>query len=115
LPGDAGLTGIELSPAMLALARQRAAGVRRAVDLHTGDAEHRPYDTSASVTVVCALSPCTIPDPATATATGEMKPVATPGRASPAARPHRQLPTPDPRRAVSLSGSGPNFVVCSAK
>jgi ubiquinone/menaquinone biosynthesis C-methylase UbiE len=76
-PADAGLTGIELSPAMLALARQRAAGIGRAVDLHTGDAAHLPYDTGAFDTVVCALSLCTIPDPATAI--GEMKRVLTPG------------------------------------
>jgi ubiquinone/menaquinone biosynthesis C-methylase UbiE len=48
---------------MLAIARQRAGDLRRDVDLHTGDAEHLPFDSAAFDTVVCALSLCTIPDP----------------------------------------------------
>src|SRR3954453_20174062 len=42
-PPDVPLTGLELSPAMLAIARRRAADLRRAVDLHEGDAEHLPF------------------------------------------------------------------------
>src|SRR5499427_6076593 len=42
-PADATVTGIELSPAMLAIARQRAAGLGRDVDLQEGDAEHQPF------------------------------------------------------------------------
>jgi ubiquinone/menaquinone biosynthesis C-methylase UbiE len=76
-PADATVTGIELSPAMLAIARRRAADLGRDVDLHTGDAEHLPFDESAFDTVVCALSLCTIPDPAAAI--GEMKRVLVPG------------------------------------
>jgi ubiquinone/menaquinone biosynthesis C-methylase UbiE len=76
-PADAIITGIELSPAMLAIARQRAADLGRDVDLHTGDAEHLPFGGAAFDTVVCALSLCTIPDPAAAI--GEMKRVLVPG------------------------------------
>jgi ubiquinone/menaquinone biosynthesis C-methylase UbiE len=76
-PVDATVTGIELSPAMLAIAKQRAADLGRDVDLHTGDAEALPYDEAAFDTVVCALSLCTIPDPAAAI--GEMKRVLVPG------------------------------------
>jgi ubiquinone/menaquinone biosynthesis C-methylase UbiE len=76
-PVDANVTGIELSPAMLAIAKQRAADLGRDVDLHTGDAEALPYDEAAFDTVVCALSLCTIPDPAAAI--GEMKRVLVPG------------------------------------
>jgi len=76
-PADATVTGIELSPAMLAIARQRAADLGRDVDLRTGDAEHLPFDEAAFDTVVCALSLCTIPDPAAAI--GEMKRVLVPG------------------------------------
>jgi len=70
-PTDATLTGIDLSPAMLAIARKRATDLGREVDLHTGDAQALPFDDESFDTVVCALSLCTIPDPATAIA--EMK------------------------------------------
>ncbi len=76
-PTDVAVTGIELSPAMLAIAKQRAADLGRDVDLHTGDAEALPFDNDAFDTVVCALSLCTIPDPAAAI--GEMKRVLVPG------------------------------------
>jgi ubiquinone/menaquinone biosynthesis C-methylase UbiE len=76
-PADATVTGIELSPAMLAIAKQRAADLGRDVDLHTGDAEALPFDDAAFDTVVCALSLCTIPDPAAAI--GEMNRVLVPG------------------------------------
>jgi ubiquinone/menaquinone biosynthesis C-methylase UbiE len=76
-PADATVTGIELSPAMLAIAQRRAADLGRDVDLHTGDAEALPFDEAAFDTVVCALSLCTIPDPAAAI--GEMKRVLVPG------------------------------------
>jgi ubiquinone/menaquinone biosynthesis C-methylase UbiE len=76
-PADATVTGIELSPAMLAIAQRRAADLGLDVDLHTGDAEALPFDGAAFDTVVCALSLCTIPDPAAAI--GEMKRVLVPG------------------------------------
>ncbi len=76
-PGDAAVTGIELSPAMLAIARRRAADLGCDVDLQEGDAEHLPARDSSFDTVVCALSLCTIPGPAAAI--GEMKRVLVPG------------------------------------
>jgi ubiquinone/menaquinone biosynthesis C-methylase UbiE len=76
-PAEARLTGIELSPAMLAIARRRAADLGREVALRTGDAEALPFDGDSFDTVVCALSLCTIPRPATAIA--EMKRVLVPG------------------------------------
>jgi ubiquinone/menaquinone biosynthesis C-methylase UbiE len=69
------ITGVELSPAMLAIARQRAAG--RDVDLREADAEHLPFGDAAFDTVVCALSLCTIPSPAAAIV--EMRRVLRPG------------------------------------
>ncbi|MDZ5445100.1 methyltransferase domain-containing protein [Micromonospora sp. 4G57] len=71
------VTGIELSPAMLAIARERAADLGRAVELREGDAEQLPFDDASFDTVVCALSLCTIPDPAIAIA--EMYRVLAPG------------------------------------
>jgi ubiquinone/menaquinone biosynthesis C-methylase UbiE len=76
-PPGAAITGIELSPAMLAIARERAAGLGREADLREGDAERLPVGDAAFDTVVCALSLCTIPDPAAAI--GEMKRVLVPG------------------------------------
>ncbi|HMD91350.1 MAG TPA: methyltransferase domain-containing protein [Trebonia sp.] len=76
-PADVTITGIELSPAMLAIARQRATGLGRDVDLREGDAEHLPFDDTSFDTVLCALSLCTIPDPAAAV--GEMRRVLVPG------------------------------------
>jgi ubiquinone/menaquinone biosynthesis C-methylase UbiE len=76
-PAGVTITGIELSPAMLAIARQRAADLSRDVDLREGDAEHLPFGGESFDTVVCALSLCTIPDPAAAL--GEMRRVLRPG------------------------------------
>lgn len=73
------VTGIELSPAMLAIARERATDLGRAVELREGDAELLPFDDASFDTVVCALSLCTIPDPAIAIA--EMYRVLAPGGA----------------------------------
>ncbi len=75
--GITGITGIELSPAMLAIARQRASGLGRELDLREGDAEHLPFDDASFDTVVCALALCTIPSPGAAV--GEMRRVLGPG------------------------------------
>jgi ubiquinone/menaquinone biosynthesis C-methylase UbiE len=76
-PAEAIITGIELSPAMLAIAKQRAADLGRDADLQEGDAQALPFGDAEFDTVACALSLCTIPEPATAI--GEMKRVLTPG------------------------------------
>jgi ubiquinone/menaquinone biosynthesis C-methylase UbiE len=61
-PSDVPLTGIEFSPAMLALAKQRAAELGRKVDLRLGDAEALEFPDSSFDTVVCTYALCTIPD-----------------------------------------------------
>jgi ubiquinone/menaquinone biosynthesis C-methylase UbiE len=76
-PADVTVTGIELSPAMLAIARQRAASLGRDVTLREADAEHLPFDDASFDTVTCALALCTIPSPAAAV--GEMRRVLAPG------------------------------------
>jgi ubiquinone/menaquinone biosynthesis C-methylase UbiE len=76
-PADAIVTGVELSPAMLAIARQRSVDLGRDVNLNEGDAERLPFDDARFDTVVCALALCTIPNPAVAI--GEMKRVLVPG------------------------------------
>ena len=61
-PGEARLTGIELSPAMLALARREAAAIGREAELLEGDAAALPFGDESFDTVICTLSLCTIPD-----------------------------------------------------
>jgi ubiquinone/menaquinone biosynthesis C-methylase UbiE len=76
-PPDIALTGIELSPAMLAIAKDRAADLSLGAELYEGDAEHLPFNDASFDTVVCALALCTIPHPAAAIA--EMHRVLVPG------------------------------------
>jgi ubiquinone/menaquinone biosynthesis C-methylase UbiE len=59
---DVRLTGVELSPAMLELARGRARELGLEVDLHVGDAQALEFPDQSFDTVVCTLSLCTIPD-----------------------------------------------------
>lgn len=76
-PEGVRLTGIELSPAMLAIARDRAARLGAKVDLKEGNAEALPFADNSFDSVVCALSLCTIPDHAKAIS--EMARVLKPG------------------------------------
>jgi ubiquinone/menaquinone biosynthesis C-methylase UbiE len=57
------VTGIDLSPAMLEIARQRATDLGRDVELRQGDAHHLPFEDASFDTVVCTFSLCNIPDP----------------------------------------------------
>jgi ubiquinone/menaquinone biosynthesis C-methylase UbiE len=61
-PRDVPLTGIDLSSAMLALARRRARAFGREVDLRLGDAQALDFPDDHFDTVVCTLALCTIPD-----------------------------------------------------
>src|ERR1700694_3335127 len=76
-PPEAHLTGVEFSPAMLDLARQRAQTLGRQVDLRLGDAQALDLPDASFDTVVCTLSLCGIPDDRRAVA--EMKRVLRPG------------------------------------
>lgn len=67
-PAEATVTGVDLSPAMLAVAATRAADLDRPVTLREADAEHLPFDDRAFDTVVCTLGLCSIPDHRTAIA-----------------------------------------------
>lgn len=59
---DVRLTGVELSPQMLAVARERATALGVDADLRTGDAQRLPFDDESFDTVVCTLGLCSIPD-----------------------------------------------------
>ncbi len=76
-PDDVRLTGIELSPVMLTIARERASDVGRDADLRVGDAQALDFPDERFDSVLCTLALCTIPDDRKAMT--EMKRVLRPG------------------------------------
>ncbi|NKE63963.1 methyltransferase domain-containing protein [Lentzea sp. PSKA42] len=76
-PAGVTLTGLDLSPAMLAIARTRAAELQRPIDLREGDAQALPFPDASFDTVVCTLGLCGVPDERKAIA--EMHRVLRPG------------------------------------
>ena len=76
-PAAVSVTGLELSPAMLSIARRRARNLGLDVHLCEGDAQALPFAAASFDTVLCTLSLCNVPDPATAIA--EMARVMRPG------------------------------------
>jgi len=65
---DIELTAIELSPQMLAIARQRAEELGHPADLRLGDVQALEFADQSFDTVTCTLGFCTIPDTRTAAA-----------------------------------------------
>ena len=61
-PDGARLTGVDWSPAMLGIARERAAALGRDADLRQGDAQALEFPDESFDTVLCALGLCAIPD-----------------------------------------------------
>ena len=61
-PSDVRLTGVDLTPAMLELARQRANALGREVDLRLGDAQALDLPDAQFDTVVATLALSSIPD-----------------------------------------------------
>jgi ubiquinone/menaquinone biosynthesis C-methylase UbiE len=61
-PDGIRLTGVEFSPAMLAVARRRATDVGRKIDLREGDAQSLDFPDGSFDTVLCTFSLCAIPD-----------------------------------------------------
>jgi ubiquinone/menaquinone biosynthesis C-methylase UbiE len=59
---DAEVTGVELSPQMLALGRQRAQRLGHPADLRLGDAQALEFPDESFNAVTCTLGFCTIPD-----------------------------------------------------
>jgi ubiquinone/menaquinone biosynthesis C-methylase UbiE len=76
-PEGVRLTGVDLSPAMLAAAGTRAADLGLTVELREAPAEQLPFDDGAFDTVVCTLSLCSVADDAAAVS--EMYRVLRPG------------------------------------
>lgn len=61
-PEGTDLTGVDLSPRMLEIARRRARTLGRGADLRTGDAQRLDFPDASFDTVVCTLSLCAVPD-----------------------------------------------------
>jgi ubiquinone/menaquinone biosynthesis C-methylase UbiE len=61
-PDAVRLTGIDLSPAMLAIARRQSSQLDHPVELREADAHALPYPDESFDTVVCTFSLCAIPD-----------------------------------------------------
>lgn len=61
-PPQVKLTGLDLSPAMIARAKKKAEGLGRPITLVEGNAQRLPFTDLSFETVVCTLSLCTIPD-----------------------------------------------------
>jgi ubiquinone/menaquinone biosynthesis C-methylase UbiE len=76
-PPDITLTGIDLSDAMLDIARDRSKQLGRPATLQQGDAHALPFDDTSFDTVVCTFGLCAIPDHTKAIA--EMTRVLRPG------------------------------------
>jgi len=76
-PADVRLTGVDLTPAMLERARQRARDLGREIDLRVGDAHALDLPDGQFDTIVCTLALSTIPDERRTVA--EMRRVLRPG------------------------------------
>jgi ubiquinone/menaquinone biosynthesis C-methylase UbiE len=76
-PPGVRLTGVDLSPVMLAAAVKRAADLGLTVDLRERPAENLPFEDASFDTVVCTLALCSVVDDAAAI--GEMYRVLRPG------------------------------------
>jgi len=61
-PPGVRITGVDLSPAMLAIARGRARDLDRDVALSVGDAQDLAFPDASFDTVVATLALCSIPD-----------------------------------------------------
>jgi ubiquinone/menaquinone biosynthesis C-methylase UbiE len=61
-PAGAQITGVELSPEMLALARERGRGLGVEVDLRLGDAQALEFANESFDTVLVTFAFCTIPN-----------------------------------------------------
>jgi ubiquinone/menaquinone biosynthesis C-methylase UbiE len=61
-PPDVELVGVELSPEMLAIGRERAADLGHPADLREGDVQRLEFADESFDTVTCTLGFCTIPD-----------------------------------------------------
>lgn len=76
-PPDVRLTGIDVSPAMLAVARRKAQQLGVGATLLEGDAQDLPFPDGTFDTAVCTLALCTVPDDARVV--GEVARVLRPG------------------------------------
>ena len=74
---DLELTGVDLNPGMLAMARRRATELGRSIELRESNAETLPFPDASFDAVVCTLAVCSVANRDTAIA--EMYRVLRPG------------------------------------
>ena len=67
-PGNVRITGVDVSPAMLEIARARARDLGREVELRVGDVQRLEFPDASFDTAVSTLALCSIPDDARAVA-----------------------------------------------
>lgn len=65
-PAAVHLTGIDLSPEMLVVARESAARLQCTIELQVGDAQDLPFADRSFDSVVCTYALCSVPDVARA-------------------------------------------------
>lgn len=63
-PGEVRLTGLDLSPEMLAVAETAAKRIGRTIELRVGDAQDLPFADRSFDTVVCTYGLCSVLDDA---------------------------------------------------
>lgn len=61
-PDGVRVTGLDLSPEMLAFAHERAMALGRPVELKEGDAQELPFEDASFDTVLCTYSLCNVHD-----------------------------------------------------
>lgn len=61
-PQGVRVTGVDLTPEMLAIARRRSADLGMSVPLTEGDAQALPFADTTFDTVVCTYAMCSVPD-----------------------------------------------------
>jgi len=76
-PAEVTLTGVDISPAMLKIAKDRAKELGREAELREADAGALPFPEASFDTVVCTFSLCAVPD--VDAAVSEMRRVLRPG------------------------------------
>ncbi len=59
-PPGVRLIGVDISPTMLAIARDRARELQLDIDLRQGEAESLPFEAASFDTVVCTLALCSV-------------------------------------------------------
>ncbi|MEK6252186.1 MAG: class I SAM-dependent methyltransferase [Actinomycetota bacterium] len=103
-PQDVEITGIELSPEMLAIGHKRAEKLGHPADPQLGDAQALEFADESFDTVTCTRGFCTIPDTRRAAAEGPPRPAPQGPTVDAGARPQLGAARPGPSAAARAAG-----------